>query len=73
MASIPFKRFGVYWLELDPTLRRELKKTRPAVIASRYELNSVLDTVVICPTSSSEHPTWRTRLQIEFSGSQEAV
>jgi len=58
MASIPFKRYGVYWVDLDPTRGRELKKTRPAV----------LDTVVICTLTSSLHPTWRTRLQIELSG-----
>ena len=64
MASIPFKRYGVYWVDLDPTRGSELKKTRPAVIVSRDELNGVIDTVVICPLTSTLHPTWRTRLQI---------
>lgn len=73
MASIPFKRYGVYWVDLDPTRGRELKKTRPAVIVSRNELNSVLDTVVICPLTSSLHPTWRTRLQIELNGKQSEI
>ena len=35
MASIPFKRYGIYWVDLDPTRGNELKKTRPAVIVSR--------------------------------------
>jgi mRNA interferase MazF len=39
MASTLFKRYGVYWVDLDPTRGRELKKTRPAVIVSRDELN----------------------------------
>ena len=73
MASIPFKRYGVYWVDLDPTQGRELKKTRPAVIVSRDELNGVLDTVVICPLTSSLHPTWRTRLQIELTGRQSEI
>ena len=73
MASIPFKRYGVYWVDLDPTRGRELKKTRPAVIVSRDELNGVLDTVVICPLTSSLHPTWRTRLQIELNGRQSEI
>lgn len=70
MASTPFKRYGIYWVDLDPTRGRQLKKTRPAVIVSRDELNSVLDTVVICPLTGSLHPTWRTRLQIELNGKQ---
>ena len=68
MASIPFKRYGVYWVDLDPTRGNELKKTRPAVIVSRDELNGVIDTVVICPLTSTLHPTWRTRLQIVLNG-----
>jgi len=73
MAFTPFKRYGVYWVDLDPTRGRELKKTRPAVIVSRDELNSVLDTVVICPLTSTLHPTWRTRLQIELNGKQSEI
>jgi mRNA interferase MazF len=68
MALISYKRYGVYRVDLDPTRGRKLKKTRPAVIVSSDELNSVLDTVVICPLTSSFHPTWRTRLQIELNG-----
>lgn len=67
MASPIFKRYGVYWVDLDPTRGRELKKTRPAVIISQDELNAVLDTVVICPLTSSLHPTWKTRLQITLN------
>jgi len=73
MASTPFKRYGVYWVNLDPTRGRELKKTRPAVIVSRDELNSVLDTVVICPLTSTIHPNWRTRLQIELNGKNSEI
>jgi mRNA interferase MazF len=67
MASPIFKRYGVYWVNLDPTQGRELRKTRPAVVISQDELNAVLDTVVICPLTSSLHPTWRTRLQITLN------
>jgi mRNA interferase MazF len=73
MAFTQFKRYSVYWVDLDPTRGRELKKTRPAVIVSRDELNSVLDTVVICPLTSTIHLTWRTRLQIELNGRQSEI
>jgi mRNA interferase MazF len=73
MASPAFKRYGVYWVDLDPTRGRELKKTRPAVIVSRDELNRVLDTVVICPLTSKLHPGWRTRLQVDLGGRSSEV
>ena len=67
MASPILKQNSAYWVDLDPTRGRELKKTRPAVVISQDELNAVLDTVVICPLTSSLHPTWRTRLQITLN------
>lgn len=73
MASPPFKRYSVHWVDLDPTRGRELKKTRPAVIVSQDALNEVLDTVVICPLTSSLHPTWRTRLLIKLGGIRSEV
>ena len=73
MAFTQFKRYGVYWVDLDPTRGRELKKTRAAVIESRDEMNSVLDTVVICPLTGMIHPTWRTRLQIELNGKKSEI
>src|ERR1035438_7774451 len=57
MAFTKFKSYSVYWVNLDPTRGRKLKKTRPAVIVSRDELNIILDTVVICPLTSTIHPT----------------
>jgi mRNA interferase MazF len=73
MAFTKFKSYSVYWVNLDPTRGRKLKKTRPAVIVSRDELNIILDTVVICPLTSTIHPTWRTRLQIELNGKQSEI
>jgi mRNA interferase MazF len=60
-------------VDLQPTRGRELKKTRPAVVISRDELNAVLDTVVICPLTSSLHPAWRTRLQVTINGKQSEI
>ena len=67
MASPILKHYGVYWVNLDPTQGRELRKTRPAVVISQDELNAILDTVVICPLTSFLHPTRRTRLQITLN------
>lgn len=73
MASDPFRRYGIYWVDLEPTRGRELKKTRPAVVVSQDALNEVLDTVVVCPMTSTLHPAWRTRLQIECNGTRSEI
>jgi len=73
MASTSFKRHAVHWVELDPARGSELKKTRPGVIVSRNELNAALDTVVICPLTSTLHPTWPTRVQIRLGGKDSEI
>jgi mRNA interferase MazF len=73
MASIAFKRYAVHWVQLDPARGRELKKTRPAVIVSRDELNAALDTVVVCPITGTLHPTWPTRVQIKLGAKHSEI
>ena len=63
-----FKRYDIHWINLDPVRGSELRKTRPAVIVSLDVLNCVLETVVICPITSSLHPTWKTRIQVKVAG-----
>lgn len=45
-----------------------MAKTRPAVLVSLDVLNRSLDTVTVCPLTSSLHPTWRSRLQVRCAG-----
>jgi len=59
-----FKRYEIYFADLNPTLGSEIKKVRPVVIISQDEMNKHLNTVVICPLTSTLHPKWRSRLQI---------
>ena len=58
-------RFGVYWVNLDPTIGNEINKTRPAIIISPDEVNKYLGTVLICPLTSTlkSYPT-RVRVTI---------
>jgi len=52
-------RFEVYYVNLDPTIGSEIKKTRPCVIISPNEMNKYLQTIVIAPmtTTSKKYPT----------------
>ena len=58
------KRYEIYFADLNPTVKSEIKKVRPVIIISQDEMNKYLDTVVVCPLTSRLHPQWRTRLQI---------
>jgi len=59
-----FKRYEIYYASLDPTIGREIQKTRPVVIISRNQMNKYSDTVVVCPLTTKLHPRWRHRIQI---------
>lgn len=63
----------MHWVELDPARGSKLRKTRPAVIVSRDELNVALDTVVVCPLTSTLHPSWPTRVQIRLAGKDSEI
>lgn len=47
------KRGEVWWVEFDPAVGTEIKKTRPAVIVSNDAANRNLTRVVVVPLTSS--------------------
>ena len=54
MVRIHFpKRFEVYWINLDPTVGAEVKKTRPCVIISPNSMNQGLHTVLVAPMTTT--------------------
>ena len=63
MAVFP-RRYDIYIANLDPTVGSELRKTRPVVIVSQDEMNRFLNTVVVCPLTTTLHTQWRSRLQV---------
>jgi len=46
------KRGEVWWVEFDPAVGSEIRKTRPAVIVSNDSANRNLTRVVVVPLSS---------------------
>lgn len=52
-------RFEVWLVNLDPTIGREIKKTRPCLIISPNEANKYLDTVIASPMTTilRKYPT----------------
>ncbi|MDB5744924.1 MAG: growth inhibitor PemK, partial [Polaromonas sp.] len=47
------KRGEVWWVEFDPAVGSEIRKTRPAVIVSNDAANRNLARVVVIPLTSS--------------------
>lgn len=66
-------RYSIYLVNLDPTIGSEISKTRPAIVVSDDRMNCNLSTVVVCPLTTSLHPTWRSRVQLMCSGRQAEI
>lgn len=61
------RRFEIYWVKLEPTVGREIKKTRPAVVISPNEVNDALGTILVAPVTSSNR-NYPTRIAFELAG-----
>jgi mRNA interferase MazF len=61
------KQYSIVFVNLDPTIGSEIKKTRPCVIISPDELNKYLNTIVVVPmkTNLNKYPT---RVSVKSNG-----
>jgi len=57
------KQYDVWWVDLDPTVGSELKKTRPCVILSPDEMNQSLKTIIIAASTSVQREDYPTRVK----------
>lgn len=59
---------GEVWLcTLDPTVGREIQKTRPCLIVSPDEMNRTLSTAIVAPLNSGSRPAGY-RTPVAFKG-----
>lgn len=57
------KQGDIWWVNLDPTVGKEIQKRRPCLIVSPDDLNAHLGTVIAAPITSTERH-WPTRVSV---------
>ena len=58
------KQYEIVLVNLDPTVRAEIRKTRPCLIVSPDEMNRYISTVIIAPMTSKSRD-YPTRVKID--------
>lgn len=61
-------RGSIVWVNLEDADPPEMGKTRPAIVVSNSEQNSMLDSVVVVPLSSRPPEIWPLRLELGPAG-----
>jgi mRNA interferase MazF len=65
--GVVVRRFDVFLIALDPTIGREIRKTRPCLVLSPDEMNRHLATILVAPMTTGGLP-YPTRVPCRFRG-----
>lgn len=71
--EIKLKRAEIYWVNLDPTIGSETKKTRPGVIVSNDAQNRVGRRVIIAPLTSVVKKVYPFEILVDVEGKKSKV
>lgn len=64
----PPRRGDVYWVNLDPLIGTEIRKTRPAVVVSNDSCNRYGSRVVVLPITSNVDSLYPGEASVEVKG-----
>ena len=62
------RRGDIYWVDLDPTVGREIKKTRPALVVSNDIGNEVTNIIMVSPITSKIKNVYPFEVKISIKG-----
>ena len=65
-------RFEVHQVDLDPTRRSEIRKSRPCLVVSPDEMNRHLRTIIVAPLTIHGR-SYPTRVPVKFHGTDGQV
>ena len=66
------KRGDIYWVNLDPKVGSEIKKTRPALVVSPDDVNLKLPRVIVAPLTSAGQALG-CRPEVRFKGKRARI
>lgn len=66
------EQFDICLITLDPTIGKEIKKTRPCLVISPNEMNRHLKTIIIAPMTSTMR-NYPSRVSLNFQGKKGQV
>ena len=72
MSRVP-RRGDVFWVNLDPVVGTEIRKTRPAVVVSNDSCNRYGARVVVLPITSNIDSLYPGEAMIDVKGRQSRV
>lgn len=62
------RRGDVYWVNLDPVVGTEIRKTRPAVVVSNDSCNRYGTRIVVLPITSNVDSLYPGEAKVEVKG-----
>ena len=62
----------VWWVNLDPSVGREITKKRPCLVVSPDDMNVHLGTVIAAPITSKIHD-WPSRVTVRLQRQQSSI
>jgi mRNA interferase MazF len=66
-VELVVRRFEVFLVNLDPTVDREIQKTRPCLVISPDEMNRHISTVIVAPMTTRGR-VYPSRVNCVFEG-----
>ena len=66
------RRGEVFWVNLDPTVGGEIRKTRPALVVSPDDMNLALPRVIVAPLTSAGQALG-CRPEVRFKGKRARI